>query len=131
MTPQGEERRSAEQPTIVAISRDEPWLHFAEKTLRRTDEVQVHKDLDGVGQALGEIGTRVVAFVSSELVPARIKEFQAFLDEGRFWKVWVLKEPHDDHQRINDKHLKEMGVSVTDRPDNSKAFRRLLKIVFG
>lgn len=125
-----EERRSSDQPTIVAVSRDSPWLQFAEKTLRRTDSVKTLSDLSDADHQPRPAGGQTILMISSELVPAKIKDFQSVLDSG-YAKIWVLKEPHDEHQRINDKHLKDLGIQVADRPDNSKAFRRLLKIIFG
>ena len=125
---ENDDRRSAEQRIIIVASQDAAWLHFAEKTLRRTDEVHAIQDL-----AIGFPGplpedARKILMVSSELVPAKVKEFLELVGNGRFQKVCVLREPHDEHQRINDKHLKDLGFVVVDRPDNTKAFHRLLKM---
>jgi hypothetical protein len=126
-----ERRDSVQTATILAVSRDNVWLQFAEKTLRRTDRVKTLTGLEGDSHQLPLIeGEKTLLLISSELVPSKIKEFQAMLSASKFWKVWVLRESHDEHQRISDKHLKEMGIAVADRPDNSKAFRRLLKIIF-
>ncbi|GMV66178.1 MAG: hypothetical protein KJ050_02270 [Candidatus Omnitrophica bacterium] len=129
MNQENEERRVSDHRVMIVVSRDEQWLNFAEKTLRRTDQVKALHGLEGASEKLTGIqGTRFL-LVSSELVPAKVKDFQAFLDSGRFERVCVLKEFHDEHQRISDKHLRELGIIVVDRPDNSKAFHRLLKMV--
>lgn len=129
MNQENEERRVSDQRVMIVVSRDEQWLNFAEKTLRRTDKVKVLHDLEGAIAKLTNIeGTRFL-LVSSELVPAKVKDFQAVLEGGHFERVCVLKEIHDEHQRINDKHLRDLGIIVVDRPDNSKAFHRLLKMV--
>ena len=130
MAPETQERRSTET-TILAISKDEAWLHFAKKTLRRTDEIRILKDLAGISPLLDGRAGQTVVFISSELVPPKRKDFEQAIPSLEGLRVWVLREPHDEHQRINDKHLRQMGVEVADRPDNSKAMRRLIKIVFG
>lgn len=123
-----EDRRSPEQRVMIIASRDEMWLHFAEKTLRRTDEVHaVHDLVTGFPDRLPE-DARKILMVSSELVPSKVKDFLDLVGNGRFQKVCVLREPHDEHQRINDKHLKDLGFVVVDRPDNTKAFHRLVKM---
>ncbi len=125
---ENEDRRAAEQRIIIVASQDAVWLHFAEKTLRRTDEVHAIQDLaTGFPGPLPE-DARKILMVSSELVPAKVKEFLELVGNNRFQKVCVLREPHDEHQRINDKHLKDLGFLVADRPDNTKAFHRLLKM---
>lgn len=126
------ERRETEPTFVIAVSQDVPWLHFAEKSLRRTDQVITASSLGQANEQVHSLNSaRKLALISSEVVPSKIKEFQPLLDEGGFWKACVLKEPHDTHQRINDKHLKELGVEVLDRPENAKAFRRVLKILIG
>lgn len=128
---ENEDRRSAEQRVIILASQDGAWLHFAEKTLRRTDEVHALHDLaTGFPEPLPE-DARKILMVSSELVPAKVKDFLDMVGNGRFQQVCVLREPHDEHQRVNDKHLKDLGFVVTDRPDNSKAFHRLMKMACG
>ena len=122
------ERRNDER-TLYVVSKDEAWLHFAEMTLRRTDRV---KALQSLGKELAEALTdheTSFLLISSELVPDRVKELAGLLGICHFSKVCVLKGAHDDHHRINDKHLKDMGVFIADRPENAKAFHKLLKIL--
>jgi len=130
MTAQDDERRSSVQHDILAVSKHEAWLHFAKKILRKTGHVEILKDLDEV-PGLIESGMHFeVLLISSELLPAKIKEFEDLLAKAGADRVWALEEPHDEHQRINNKHLKELGVGVTDRPENAKAMRRVLKMIF-
>ncbi|MCA9434324.1 MAG: hypothetical protein KC931_05430 [Candidatus Omnitrophica bacterium] len=131
MTAQSDERRSGAQHDILAVSKDEPWLHFAKKILRKSDHVEILKNLNEI-PALIEKGMRFdVLMISSELIPSKIKELEEVLAVAKADKVWALEEPHDEHQRINNKHLKkDLGVEVTDRPENSKAMRRVLKMIF-
>ena len=130
MTAQADERRSQEQHDILAVSKNEAWLHFAKKILRKSDHVEILKSLDEI-PSLVEQGMHFdVLLISSELIPPKIKEFEDLLSNAKADRVWALEEPHDEHQRINNKHLKELGVEVTDRPENSKAMRRVLKMIF-
>ena len=48
MSNQGDERSGGVQHNILAVSKDEAWLQFAKKILRRTDHVQTLKDLNEV-----------------------------------------------------------------------------------
>ena len=127
MNERTEERRQPGSHTILAVSRDEVWLQFAEKTLRRNDRVEVLKDLNAVSSHLQEPLENTLLLISSELIPQKIKELQQQLDGCDAARICVLREPHDQHQRVNDKHLKGLGIEVNDRPDNSKAMRRLIK----
>lgn len=130
MAPHADERRSTQQHDILAVSKHEPWLHFAKKILRKSDHVEIVKSLDDI-PALVDRGMHFeVLMISSELIPAKIKDFEELLAKAGAKRVWALEEPHDEHQRINNKHLKELGVGVTDRPENSKAMRRVLKMIF-
>jgi len=125
-----EERRSSQEARILAVSRDHDWLHFAKKILRRNDQVEILDTLSEAANHPADGNLQTVLFISSELVPSKIKEFEELLEACSPWRTWVLNESHDTHQRINDKHLRDMGVLVDDRPDNAKAMRRLLKKVF-
>lgn len=127
MNERTEERRQAGAHTILAVSRDEVWLQFAEKTLRRNDKVKVLKDLNAVSGHLPESAENALLLISSELIPPKIKDLQQQLDGCDSARICVLREPRDRHQRVNDKHLKGLGIEVNDRPDNSKAMRRLIK----
>ena len=130
MTTQADERRSSVQHDILAVSQHEAWLHFAKKILRKTDHVEILKSLGEI-PALVEKGMHFdVLLVSSELIPSKIREFQDLLSQVKAERVWALEEPHDTHQRINNKHLKDLGVHVADRPENGKAMRRVLKMIF-
>lgn len=130
MTAEIDERRGGVQHDILAVSKHEAWLHFAKKILRKTDHVEILKDLSEI-PALVEKGMHFdVLMISSELIPPKIKEFEQLLSNAGADRVWALEEPHDVHQRINNKHLKELGVEVTDRPENSKAMRRVLRMIF-
>ena len=126
-----EDRRTADQRVIIVASRDEVWLHFAEKILRRTDEVRALHDLPTNLTVALPSEARKILMVSSELIPDKVKDFVDRVGNGRFERVCVLREPHDEHHRISDKHLKDLGFLVADRPDNSKAFHRLLKMACG
>ncbi len=130
MTAQADERRSTVQHDILAVSKQEPWLHFAKKILRKSDHAHILKDLDEIPRLVAKGMHFDVLMISSELIPSKIKEFEELLTKAGADRVWALEESHDEHQRINDKHLKELGVQVTDRPENSKAMRRVLKMIF-
>jgi hypothetical protein len=129
MPNQFDEKRQVESVRILAMSHDQDWLHFAENTLRRTDEVEVLENLDGVNDRTSADGRKTIILVSSELVPSKVKDFHEFIDRAHAHKVCVLRAPKDNHHRINDKHLKDLGVDMEDRPENTKAFRRILKHV--
>jgi len=130
MTAQSEERRGGKQHDILAVSKDEPWLHFAEKILRKSDHVETLKNLGEIPKLIEKGMQFDVLMISSELIPAKIKDFEELLNTAKADRVWALEEPHDEHQRINNKHLRELGVEVTDRPENGKAMRRVLKMIF-
>jgi hypothetical protein len=130
MSTQAEERRTNEQAVIIfVVSRDQVWLHFAEKTLRRTDQVKALQKLEEIGKVIPQIDGKPVLLISSELVPSKVHELKEMIHIDQFRTVCVLRESHDEHQRVNDKHLKDLGIQVSDRPDNAKAFHRTLKIV--
>ena len=130
MTDQGDERRSQVQHDILAVSKQEAWLHFAKKILRKSDHVEILKELEEI-PPLVEKGMHFdVLLISSELIPSKIKEFEEILSNAKADRVWALEESHDQHQRINNKHLRDLGVQVTDRPENSKSMRRVLKMIF-
>ena len=131
MSERTEERRQPGALNILAVSRDEVWLQFAKKTLRRNDRVETLHGLDEVSDHVEAIEGEPLLLISSELVPSKIKELQEHLDGCKTSIVCVLREPRDQHQRINDKHLKGLGIEVADRPDNAKALRRLIKILMG
>lgn len=123
------ERRSSSAADILAVSRDEAWLHFIRKTLRRHDKVEILKDLSELSDHLSDMSEETLVLISSELVPSKIKDLRENLDGCKASSICVLKVPKDEHQRVNDKHLKGLGLEVADRPDNSKALRRLIKIL--
>ena len=131
MNESARDRRRPEALRIVAVSRDETWLGFTRKTLRRTDTVEVMAELEGISNHLSGSENPVFLLISSELVPIKIGVFESHLDGLPTAKVCVLRVPQDEHHRINDKHLRGLGMLVEDRPDNQKAMRRLIKILIG
>ena len=129
MNESAQDRREAEALRIVAVSRDEAWLGFTRKTLRRTDVVEVMHELDEISKHLSGGDRPVYLLISSELVPIKIGEFESHLGGLPTAKVCVLRVPQDEHHRVNDKHLRGLGILVEDRRDNQKAMRRLVKIL--
>lgn len=114
---------------MVAVSRDEAWLGFTRKTLRRTDVVEVMHELDDLSKHLSNSDNPVYLLISSELIPIKISELEGYLNGLPTEKVCVLRAPQDEHHRVSDKHLKGLGMLVEDRPDSQKAMRRLIKIL--
>jgi hypothetical protein len=126
-----DERRSEGAVDVLAVSRDKVWLEFTRKTLRRNDRVETLKDLREIPAHLSEMDEGTILLISSELIPSKIRDLEESLNGCMAAKMCVLKAPHDEHQRINDKHLRGLGIEVADRPDNAKALRRLIKILVG
>jgi hypothetical protein len=129
MNESAQDRRSVEALRIVAVSRDEAWLGFTRKTLRRTDTVEVMHELDEISNHLSGSDNPVFLLISSELVPIKLGDLESRLEGLPTEKVCVLRAPQDEHHRVNDKHLRGVGILVEDRPDSQKAMRRLIKIL--
>ena len=124
------ERREKSKGHILVVAHDELWSKFVENTLRRTDAVEDSFTLDEAREHLKNEKYWII-ILSSKVVPDKVHEFESFLSYTNNAKIIVVRHPKDTHHRINDKHLKQMGVIVEDRPTDGKGLRRLMKIASG